>query len=321
MYRTFLKFVAVPLLLCASLGHAEPTGADKAAADALFKEGRSLLKEGKVAEACPKFEESQRYDPSIGTALNLGECYERLNRTASAYGAFGEAERMSLQQNDRTRGAVATERRKALEARLSQVRVQVPGERTPGLEVVLDGKTLSEGVWGTALPVDPGDHTVDARAPGRKPWKKALHIGVGPVTVDVDIPALAPPEAPRPVEAPGWSVQKKVGVGVGAAGVAAVLAGAGVGIAALGKNKASLGECQPEDPTRCNARGVDLRQQAGTLADVSTVTLSVGAALAVGGAVLFLTSKGDHREAPRTSMYLSPVLAPGLWGVRFSMER
>ncbi|MEI9950013.1 MAG: hypothetical protein WDO74_13790 [Pseudomonadota bacterium] len=44
----------------------------KATAEAVFEEGMRLIKQGKFAEACPKFEMSQRVEPGVGTMLYLG---------------------------------------------------------------------------------------------------------------------------------------------------------------------------------------------------------------------------------------------------------
>ena len=62
------------------------SGSNKAAAEALFSEGRSLASAGKCDEAIPKFQASQKLDPGIGTLLNLADCYEKVGRTASAWG-------------------------------------------------------------------------------------------------------------------------------------------------------------------------------------------------------------------------------------------
>jgi len=67
------------------------SAADKATAETLFDEGRRLLVQNKLPEACSKFAESQRLDPAIGTQLNLGDCYERTGRLASAWAQFREA--------------------------------------------------------------------------------------------------------------------------------------------------------------------------------------------------------------------------------------
>ena len=44
-------------------------------AESLFREGKRLSSEKKFSEACPKFEESYRLDPGLGTLLNLATCH------------------------------------------------------------------------------------------------------------------------------------------------------------------------------------------------------------------------------------------------------
>ena len=56
-----------------------------ATAQALFDEGKRLHKDKNFQEACPKFEASHRIDPGLGTLLYLGDCYEEIGRTASAW--------------------------------------------------------------------------------------------------------------------------------------------------------------------------------------------------------------------------------------------
>src|SRR5579872_6900411 len=69
-----------------------PAGmSDKVAAEALFEDGRRMVAAGNFADACPKFADSQRLDPSAGTLLNLASCYEKLGRTATAWATYREA--------------------------------------------------------------------------------------------------------------------------------------------------------------------------------------------------------------------------------------
>ena len=71
-----------PIVAAASLVSARAPAAnevDEAAARVLFGEGRKLAAAGDYAAACPKFEESFRLDPGIGTGFNLADCWEHIN--------------------------------------------------------------------------------------------------------------------------------------------------------------------------------------------------------------------------------------------------
>ncbi len=80
--------------------------AKEQSAELLFQEGQQLIKDGKLAEACPKFEQSLRLDPAIGTLLSLAHCYDLSGRAASAWATYVEAEAMARSKKDpRQRGA------------------------------------------------------------------------------------------------------------------------------------------------------------------------------------------------------------------------
>src|SRR5258708_37106471 len=74
---------------------AQPSSDARAAAAALFEDGRRLMGESKYAEACPKLEESQRVDPGMGTLYQLSVCHEAIGRTASAWVGFREVAQMA----------------------------------------------------------------------------------------------------------------------------------------------------------------------------------------------------------------------------------
>ena len=149
---------------------------DEAAARALFAEGRKLAAAGDYPTACPKFEESFRLDPGIGTGFNLADCWEHIGRTASAWGRFlgVAAAAKALGQGEREQ--VARERAAALEPGLSRLTVLVPSPDA-GLVVKRDAVPLGPASWGVAVPVDPGPHVVQATAPGRRPFSLEVTVG------------------------------------------------------------------------------------------------------------------------------------------------
>lgn len=101
---------------------------DAVAAQALFDDGKRLMAAGKIAEACPKFEESQRRDPGSGTLLNLATCYEKSGRLALAWSTYLEAASAAHAAGNAERESTARELAGALEPRLSKIAVRVTDE-------------------------------------------------------------------------------------------------------------------------------------------------------------------------------------------------
>src|SRR5512138_3647032 len=118
-------WIAVPMwgwiVVCAIASpidaHAQPAD-NTALAEQLFNEGRELGKANNWAAACPKFEASLRYDPAVGTRLNLATCYEKVNKPASAWGQYREAADVAAKQGDTKRRDFAQKAAAALEPRL-----------------------------------------------------------------------------------------------------------------------------------------------------------------------------------------------------------
>src|SRR5690349_11155528 len=100
---------------------------DKAAAEALFQQGHTLLIANKLDEACPKLAESLRLDVGLGTMLYLAECYERSGKTASAWAQFREAQATAAKDKD-PREKVARDRADKLEPNLSKLSIVVTSE-------------------------------------------------------------------------------------------------------------------------------------------------------------------------------------------------
>jgi hypothetical protein len=91
-----------------------PPSPQATAAETLFQEGKQLLARGDVAKACPKFEESNRLDPAIGTLLNLAACEEMAGMKAQACAHYSEVVRMTQQGGQQERAKFAQDKAQRL---------------------------------------------------------------------------------------------------------------------------------------------------------------------------------------------------------------
>jgi serine/threonine-protein kinase len=279
---------------------------DPAAAEALFREGRQLMKDGQLDRACRKLEESQALDPGMGTLFNLALCYEAQGRLATAWGTYNEvaAEAKAAGQPERER--VAHDRGLVLEPRLSRATVRVAQPAPQRIDVRRDGAQVGPSQWGTPIPVDPGAHTIQATAPGYLPYASTFEVHGDAQRVDVEVPALraepqppAPP-SPSPPPSPQSSVERtqraavpqqeasslRVPLAVGAASLGAIALGLGTyfGIQAFTDHSQANPYCNGDS---CQQPGYDLRQSAIGAGNASTALFAAGgAALAASGAIL-----------------------------------
>lgn len=271
--------------LAIALAAAAPAASQtSAAAELAFRQGRKLMNERRYQEACPKFAESQRLDPAPGTQLNLADCYEKLGRTASAWETFRAAETAATASGQLDFASEARKRAEALEPRLCKLAITAAAAGA-GLAVVLDGKPATALV-GSAAPVDPGEHTVEATAPGKKTWHQAVRVDQAGVTVTVEIPPLADAAlrtrapAPPPPPPPAVGTRHRMtplawGLAIGAG--AALAAGVGLDVLAY----RDLRDCR--DQGGCDSQDeVDSIKTRFLVGDIL-----VGAAIAgAGGALL-----------------------------------
>lgn len=318
-------FWMLPLWLLAAVAHAQVSAGDKATAEALFDRGISLMREGKLEEACARLEQSQAIERGIGTMLYLAECYEKSGRTASAWALFREAASEAQAAGQVERAVAGRQRAERLEPSLTKLTVDVPeSSRVPGIEVVRNGTPIHKGAWGLPLPVDPGEQRIQVQAPGYQPHMLVVAVEKGTITARVDIPPLvraplpAGSEAASAQPAPGLSTTlpavavttsepapksklKLVGIIVGSAGVALLAVGGGFGIRAINKNNDAKDEgckgkeCLPGD-------GVALTNQALTAAKVADVGIIGGGALVVAGLLTYFL-------APRTESQTKVALS------------
>jgi hypothetical protein len=302
------------LVLFASPGvaRAQPA-ADKAAADVLFNEGKKLIDKGDIAAACQKFEASLNRASQLGTQIALASCFEKQGRTASAWGAFRAASAMARKAGDK-RARFCDERARAIEAMLSMLTIRVAAADPAGLAITRDGATVLAAELGTAVPVDPGAHTVEATAPGRVAWSRSVSVPPGPGVIEVSVPTLDKlPADPPPGVAP--RPRRTLAYGLGGAGVAAI--GGSLILGAMARSKWNDSRPHCEDRL-CDPAGVELAGDARTLGNVSTVVFVAGTAAVATGVVLLLTGSRDNRETASpgtTALHLAPTITATQLGI------
>ena len=317
-----IRFLSLVAALAAgvspALARADATAAQKVAAEALFDDALKLMRLGKYSDACPKLEESQRIDPGIGTLMYLGECYENIGRTASAWASFREAASKAGAEGQAERAKAATERAARLEAKLAYLTIQVAPETRaiPGLSVRLGQAVLGAESFGTAVPVDPGATRIEVGAPGHASFSATLNVDPGN-RYEFNVPMLAqqPTAAPSPAQptpAPAGPAAlpssapvehrsnsqalRTTSYVVGGVGLASIAVGSVFGLRAISKNNDATdgtcknGVCQQKSDYQSS-------QDANKAAVLSNVFFGVGGVALATGVVMYLLSPSHAEHA------------------------
>ncbi len=300
-------------LVAAPVAHAQKVGAS--AAESLFEQGRAQMAGGDYIGACPKFEESYRLDQANGTLLALALCHEAQGKWASAWTEFLGVEAASMRDGRADRAAIARANIAALEPKVSRVVIEVSPETRslPSFDVQCDNVHIQPSAGDLEVPLDPGDHLLQASAGGYAGWSTSLHIGVRGERTRVQVPPLEPlPAAPAvppppahllappdaPVQAPQrasatvrrgspLSVQRILGLVV--VGVGAATAGVAVyeGLHAIVENDDARAGC-PGSPC-ANVTALAHSQSATTAATASDILFGAGALTVGVGAYLWFS--------------------------------
>lgn len=348
LFRRSVSIAAIGALVLASMPvRADVSAADKAAAEALFDHAKTLMKDGRYSDACLKFQESQRIDPGIGTMLYLADCFEKNGQTASAWAEFLEAAAAAKAAGQAEREKKARDRASALEPKLNRLSIAVrAGGEVPGLEVRRDGAVINKALWGTPIPLDPGEHVIEATAPGKVPWSQKVKLdassliatsvviprledapkGAVPVVVEPpkgDLPKAEPPkaDAPKaPLVKPGPIVTTRdtytpvrivggtfLGVGLATAGVGGIL-----GMVTLLKKGSTNDTCHANGI--CTEDGRNTMNSARSIATGATVTLIAGAAAFTTGVIILVATRPVEGSV-KDSLSVGPLIGGGAFGL------
>lgn len=321
------------LLLVATASSFSPCASAEPVDDSTRNAARSLASQGKEAldraqyeRARDLFHRAYTLVPAPTIALYEGRALAKLHRLVEAEEALMRAARTPLdaESPEPFRKAVhdAEDDLAALQARMPKVTITTsgPGASDPELSVTLDGRPLASALVGVELPIDPGEHTLNAVAPGGEPVQVVFSV-VEKQRPQVDLlvpaghhaeapkPAVVAPPPPPPTEPPPkpaptpW--QRRAGLVVGGIGVAGVATGIVTGLMAGSRYSKAEREC-PDHHCVEGGAGWDDVQAFRTLRTVSTVGYIVGGVGLAAGATLYLTAPSRPSGGTQTG-------ALGLW--------
>jgi hypothetical protein len=167
----------------------------------MFQQGTELEQAGNYAAALLAFREVGQVRMTPQVQFHIAACEEKLGRLAAALGGF------TLALEDAS--SVGPEFQLELETRIDALKQRIPKlvlERGAGAEaatVELDGIALGGSSIGAEVPLDPGPHMLQAKAPGYKPLRLTIELAekeVKAVTLELEPVRLGPKPKPKPAE-------------------------------------------------------------------------------------------------------------------------
>ena len=152
---------------------AQVSDAERAAARDLFKQGDELQRAGKFAEALDKFQRAEQVIHAPTNVLRIAECQAAMGRLVEAAESYRQVTRWQLAAGsppafqsaiDQAKGELAQ-----VEPRVPKVLVQVtpPPPQGSQPQLVIDGATVPFALVGEQIPLDPGEHKLQATAAGQ----------------------------------------------------------------------------------------------------------------------------------------------------------
>jgi len=317
--------VLATLALAPTLALAAPGGGSDPIAERLFRDGKQLMKDGKVDEACAAYDASEKTEHNVATAMNLADCRERQGQVATAWALYVQVETESRADAMLAGLAgVARDRAAAIEPHLSYLVIDVPpAHRVAGLIVSRDHVPLDPGAWNRAIPLDGGAHLIEARAPGHEAWSTTVSLDARDDHQSIEVPAftalaptdaaaLAPPSIttptpPTPPTPPDDGDSHVVPVAILSGGALALAAGAGMWWHARNLHDTAdatcpVAACSPDGAQRANA----IQSDAQAWATGGNIALIAGGVALAGGAALLVFDFTHPRDA--TALRIAPQL-------------
>lgn len=209
-----MRPLALALVLASALAlHARPCRAQDedalASARRLFTEAVADEDARRYEPALDKFRRVAAVKETANVLYRIASCLDALGRRAEAVAAYDSVVRLGS-PDPPSAAAVQASRSRAtqLELTIARLAVRVPADAPADTEVQVDDAPIGRAALDSALPVEPGRHTLRATASGRRPFDTAVQLEAGGrVTIAITLPpveaqAPSPPPASLPSPAP-----------------------------------------------------------------------------------------------------------------------
>lgn len=315
-------FVAVALFAHAgSLSAAEPVDdSTRNAARNLAEQGRDAFEKGDFERSRDLFHRAYELVQAPTLALYEARSLSKLGRLVEAEEAYLRAMRAPLTSSspDAFRKAVhdAEVEGQQLSPRVPKVTIVLvgPGAKLPELSVTIDRERVKSALLGVEMPIDPGQHQLEAQVPGAPTTRVSFAIAERErktVEVRVSAPVSAPARAVTPAPAaalrtppdpPRSSWHRPAALAAGGLGLAGLGTGVVAGVLAGSRHADAERQC-PNRTCVQGSEGEDSVSAFRSLRTVSTIGYVVGAVGVAAGVTLWLTAP-TKREDSQVALWL-----------------
>jgi len=315
---SLLGLPALSIGLCARPAFAQDKK-ELSKARAQFQRAIELEQAGNYSTALEQFRDVGQVRMTPQVRFHIATCEEKLGRLVTALGGYqlAYADADGVGEDFKAEVAAAVTR---LEANIPKLAI-VRGSGAEAAEIQLDGVALGASSVGVPVPLDPGPHSVSAKAPSALPFSQTVTILENEQkTVEV---VLSPePQEPRtaatvaPPVAPDKSNPRLVPYVIGGVGVASLI-GAGVLFSMRQSTLHDLeDQCGPNHDA-CPSSAAGDYSNLKLYNVTSQIALGVGVAC-VGTAVTLLVLQRKHPPAASSGMTLLPSAPSSLAGVSWA---
>lgn len=171
-------------------------------ARAKFQQAVELEQAGNYAHAVQMFREVGQVRMTPQVRYHIATCEEKLGKLVAALGGY----ELALAEAE----SLGPEFQKEVEEKASALRARIPklvierGEGAKAAIVDLDGVSLGSSSIGVEVPIDPGPHTIQAKAPGYEPYNATVEVTEGEIErISISLEKLTESAKPKDdVEAP-----------------------------------------------------------------------------------------------------------------------